>query len=117
MLRSMNIPVAQNFPSFQPTALYAQSGRVGALDFSSVAGRSVRMNPGGRKAATAIHSTSLFFNSTFLKGRKALLSLSHPTGTLPGRVKSWLPLGRGTNSDGGGRRNRSPDRPDNFREG
>jgi len=84
----MKSPVAQNFPSFQPTALYAQSGRVGAFDFSCVAGRNARMNPGGRKAATAIHSTSLFFNSSFLKGAKALLSPSHPTGILPGKVKS-----------------------------
>jgi len=31
---STNNPVAQNFPSFQPTALYAQSGSVGAFGLS-----------------------------------------------------------------------------------
>jgi hypothetical protein len=75
------------------------------------------MKPGGRKAATAIHSIFLLFISTFLDGTKALLSSSHPTGILPGRVKSWLPFGRGTNSEEWGRRKRSPDRPNNFNEG
>jgi len=113
----MNNPVAQNFLSFQPTALYAQSGSVGGFGFSSVAGRRVRTYPGGRKAATAVHSTSLPPNLILVDGTNSLFSPSHPTGNLPGKVKSWLPWGRGTNSDGSGSNNRSPDRPDNFREG
>ena len=84
----MNNPVAQNFPFFQPTALYAQSGRVGALGSNFVAGRSVRIYPGGRKAATAIHSSSLLFNSAFLEETKDFFSPSHPIGILPGKVKS-----------------------------
>ena len=84
----MNNPVAQNFPSFQPTALYAQSGSVGAFGFSWVAGRRVRIYPGGRKAATAVHATSFPPQLTFFEETKDLLSSSHPMGILPGKVKS-----------------------------
>jgi len=84
----MNNPVVQNFPSFQPTALYAQRGKVGAFRFSCVAGRRVRMYPGGRKAATPVHSISFFPNLNFSEEMKDFFSSSHPTGTLPGKVKS-----------------------------
>ena len=84
----MNNPVAQNFSSFQPTALYAQRGKVGAFRFSCVAGRSDRTYPGGRNAATAAHSTSFFPNFTFSEETKDLFFSSHPTGILPGKVKS-----------------------------
>jgi hypothetical protein len=84
----MNNPVVQNFPCFHPTALYAQSGRVGALGISCAAGRRVRIYPGGRKAATATHFTSFFPNFTFFEETKSALSLSQPIGILPGRVKS-----------------------------
>jgi len=84
----MNNPVAQNFPSFQPTALYAQRGRVGAFGFSRVAGKRVRTYPGGRKAATAEHATSFSLNLTFFEETKDLFSSSQPTGILPGNVKS-----------------------------
>jgi hypothetical protein len=53
-----------------------------------VAGRSVRIYPGGRKAAIAVHSTSFFSNLTFLEEIKDLFSSSHPIGILPGKVKS-----------------------------
>jgi hypothetical protein len=84
----MNNPGAQNFPFFQPTALYAQSGRAGAFGISRVAGRNVRIYPGGRKAATAVDSNSFFPNLTFLEETKDLFSSSHPIGILPGKVKS-----------------------------
>jgi hypothetical protein len=84
----MSRPVAQNFPSFQPTELYAQSGRVGAFGFNWVAGRRVRIYPGGRKAATAAQSISLRPIFAFSDEIKESMSSSHPIGILPGRVKS-----------------------------
>ena len=61
---------------------------MGALGVSFVAGRSVRIYPGGRKAAIAVHSTSFSPNLTFFEETKDLFSSSHPIGVLPGNVKS-----------------------------
>ena len=113
----MSRPGAQNFPPLQPTQLYAHRGSVGAPVLIWAAGRSVRIYPGGRKAATAVHSISFFPILIFSDKVKAPFFSSHPTGFLPGRVKSWLPLGRGISSEGSGTINRSPDRPANFRWG
>lgn len=108
-------PVVQNFPSFQPTELYAHSGRIGALRPICVAGSKVRTYPGGRKAATPVQLNSFFPILILLSGLKDFPS--HPMGILPGRLKSWLPLGSGTSSEGSGRTIRSPDRPAIFRSG
>src|SRR4030067_2488286 len=85
-LGSMRIPVAQNFPSFQPAEQYAHKGSVMGSVFICAAGSSVRTNPGGRKAATALHSLSLFPILIFFNGTKDSSFSSHPTGYLPGRV-------------------------------
>jgi hypothetical protein len=60
---------------------------MGALGSRFAAGRRVRTYPGGRKAATAVASTSFSPNLTFLEGTKDLFSSSHPIGILPGKVK------------------------------
>jgi hypothetical protein len=52
-----------------------------------VAGRSVRIYPGGRKAETAAVSTSVLPIFIFSDKEKPLF-LSHPIGILPGNVKS-----------------------------
>jgi len=59
---------------------------MGAMGSRFAAGRKVRIYPGGRKAATAVASTSFSPNLTFLAETKDLLSSSHPTGILPGKV-------------------------------
>jgi len=84
----MSTPVAQNFPSFQPTELYAYSGRIVAPGLRCVAGSNVRTYPGGRKAATAVHSNSLPPILSLCDEVKAPVSSSHATGIRPGMVKS-----------------------------
>jgi hypothetical protein len=59
-----------------------------AFDLNWVAGSSVRIYPGGRKAATAAHSISFLLLFIFSNRMKLLLSSSHPIGILPGKVKS-----------------------------
>jgi hypothetical protein len=87
-LGSTSNPVAQNRPFFHPTELYAQSGRRDGSGLVRVAGSRERINPGGRKAATAVHSISFPPTLTLSDETNDSFSSSHPIGILPGIVNN-----------------------------
>ncbi len=77
----------------------------------------MRIYPGGRKAATALHSVWRLPTVVFSTGTGIPSSSFQPTGILPGMLKSWLPFGRGISSEGFSGTMFPPDRPASFREG